>query len=95
MFRAVATATAWPWYDDLIIQTRQNSAGWGEFARFSYNGGLGLWTTSFAGGVRVIAIGDCSSAPSGSPVAGGVLYSQGGALTWKGSSGTVTTIAAA
>lgn len=34
-------------------------------------------------------------APGGLPVAGGYLYADGGALKWKGSGGTVTTIAAA
>jgi hypothetical protein len=38
---------------------------------------------------------DLSVAPSVNPVAGGYLYSVGGSLRWRGSSGTVTTIAPA
>jgi hypothetical protein len=38
---------------------------------------------------------NCDSAPAGTPSGGGYLYAEAGALKWKGSSGTVTTIAAA
>lgn len=33
--------------------------------------------------------------PSTNPSGGGVLYSEGGALKWRGSGGTITTIAPA
>lgn len=46
-------------------------------------------------GAGAIGIGDATTVPSTNPTAGGVLYSQAGALKWRGSSGTVTTIAAA
>lgn len=36
-----------------------------------------------------------TAAPAGTPSGGGFLYSEAGALKWKGSSGTVTTIAVA
>ena len=42
-----------------------------------------------------IFIKDTSGAPSGTPTGGGYLYVESGALKFKGSSGTVTTIAAA
>ena len=38
---------------------------------------------------------NCDSAPAGTPSGGGYLYAEAGALKWKGSSGTVTTLAAA
>jgi hypothetical protein len=41
-----------------------------------------------------IAIPD-GTAPSGNATGGGFLYSASGALKWRGSSGTVTTIAPA
>ena len=41
---------------------------------------------------RGIFVGDTSSAPTGNPASGGFLYSEGGALKWRGSGGTVTTI---
>ncbi len=51
--------------------------------------------TSFGGGSKVFGIPDAATAPTTNPAAGGVLYSVAGALTWRGSSGTVTTIAPA
>ena len=44
---------------------------------------------------RGIFIGDTSSAPTGNPSSGGFLYVESGALKYRGSSGTVTTIAPA
>lgn len=41
-----------------------------------------------------VAVGNSSSAPS-APVSGGVLYIESGALKYIGSSGTITTLAAA
>lgn len=47
------------------------------------------------GGVGVLGIANRGTAPASNPVGGGVLYVQAGALVYKGSSGTVTTIAPA
>ena len=59
-------------------------------------GNVGIGTASqFGGGVGVIGIKDAGTAPTTNPTGGGVLYAQGGALKWRGSSGTVTTIAPA
>jgi hypothetical protein len=58
------------------------------------NTGL-LATTSFGGGVKVIGIANCTTVPTTNPTGGGIMYSEGGALKWRGTSGTVTTIAAA
>lgn len=44
-------------------------------------------------GAGVFAMGNATTAPTTTPVGGGVLYSVAGALKWKGSSGTVTPIA--
>ena len=44
---------------------------------------------------RGVFLGDTTQAPTGNPTSGGYLYSEAGALKWRGSSGTVTTIAAA
>jgi hypothetical protein len=41
-----------------------------------------------------IIIGN-STAPTGNPTTGGFLFSTSGALKWRGSSGTITTIAPA
>jgi polygalacturonase len=57
------------------------------------NGNLTLNTTSLFGGVGVVSIANATTAPTSNPTAGGVLYVQSGALKYRGSSGTITTIA--
>ncbi len=57
--------------------------------------GLRINTTSVGGGAGVLAMADATTAPTTNPTGGGVLYSEAGALKWRGSSGTVTTIAVA
>lgn len=47
------------------------------------------------GGAGVIEMNDATTVPSSNPASGGVLYVEGGALKYRGSSGTVTTIAPA
>lgn len=54
---------------------------------------VGIGTTSVGGGVIVIAIANATTVPASNPTGGGILYVQGGALKYRGSSGTVTTIA--
>jgi hypothetical protein len=55
-----------------------------------YNVGFfGLNTYS---GQKVIAIGDAGVLPSANATGGGYLYSDSGALKWRGSSGTTTTL---
>ena len=56
----------------------------------SFFNGIGALS---GGGTNVIGIGDRTVAPTTNPSGGGVLYSEAGALKWRGSSGTVTTIA--
>jgi hypothetical protein len=46
----------------------------------------------FGGGQGVIGITDRTTAPTTNPSGGGVLYSEAGALKWRGSSGTVTVL---
>jgi hypothetical protein len=53
-------------------------------------GGAGLGS-----GAGVVSIHDASTAPTTNPTSGGILYCEGGSLKWRGSSGTVTTLAAA
>ena len=67
------------------INTQMTAAGW-QF---------GGTTSAFGGGVKVLGITDRTTPPTTNPVGGGVLYSEAGALKWRGSSGTVTTIAVA
>jgi len=56
---------------------------------------LQLFSTvgAFGGGIGVLGIRNAATVPSSDPSNGGVLYCEGGALKYRGSSGTVTTIA--
>ena len=56
------------------------------------NYGLGT-TDQFGSGAGVIGIANRTTAPTTNPTGGGVLYVESGALKYRGSSGTVTTIA--
>lgn len=47
---------------------------------------------SYGGGVHVVFIANATTNPSTNPAGGGVLYVTAGALTYRGSSGTVTTL---
>lgn len=60
------------------------------------DGTFGLGTINqFGSGVGVIGIANAGTNPSTNPTGGGVLYSDGGAGKWRGSSGTVTTFGTA
>jgi hypothetical protein len=47
----------------------------------------------FGGGVGVLGMDNAATVPTTNPTAGGILYIEAGALKYRGSSGTVTTIA--
>jgi len=42
-----------------------------------------------------LALANASTVPSANPSGGGVIYCEGGALKYRGSSGTITTLGAA
>jgi hypothetical protein len=48
--------------------------------------------TNFQSGVGVIFIGNRTTVPTGNPTGGGFLYVDAGALKYRGTSGTVTTV---
>ena len=56
---------------------------------------VGINTADYGSGKIVIGIANATTVPSTNPTGGGVLYCEGGALKYRGSSGTITTIAAA
>ncbi len=57
-------------------------------------GNIGIRTTDqFGSGVGVIGLANAATVPTTNPTAAGVLYAEAGALKWRGSSGTITTIA--
>lgn len=47
------------------------------------------------GGVGVLTLANAATPPTSNATGGGILYAEGGALKWRGSAGTVTTIAPA
>lgn len=57
-------------------------------------GNVGFNTVDqFGGGVKVLGIANATTTPTTNPTGGGVLYVENGALKYRGSSGTVTTLA--
>ena len=65
-----------------------------ERVRISNSGNVGIGTTDqFGGGVKVVGLANATTVPASNPTGGGVLYVESGALKYRGSSGTVTTIA--
>jgi hypothetical protein len=75
--------------------TFANSISAIERMRISGNGNLGFGGASFGAGAVVMFISNATTVPTTNPTGGGILYVQAGALKYRGSSGTVTTIAAA
>jgi hypothetical protein len=78
-----------PFYED-VARTGDSQGN-----RFRSNSQFGSTTGSFGGGDGVIGIRNAATNPGSNPSNGGVLYAESGALKWRGSGGTVTTIAAA
>jgi hypothetical protein len=52
-------------------------------------------TTSFGDGSGVVGITNAVTVPASNPTGGGIIFAEAGALKYRGSSGTVTTIAPA
>jgi hypothetical protein len=79
----------------LLFQALDNSYNFvRNVAMFGHDGNVGIGTTDqFGGGVKVVGLANATTAPSTNPTGGGVLYVESGALKYRGSSGTVTTIA--
>lgn len=60
------------------------------------NGNIGFnLGGSYGSGIKVIGIGDATTIPTTNPSGGGILYSEGGALKWRGPSGNITLLGAA
>ena len=60
--------------------------------RIAASGNLGLNGLSVGSGVGVVFIANATVMPSTNPTGGGILYVDAGALKYRGSSGTVTTL---
>lgn len=81
----ISTASASP----VILATNRT-----ERFRVHGDGNIGIGNTDqFGSGVKVVGIANATTVPTTNPTGGGVLYVEGGALKYRGSSGTITTIA--
>jgi hypothetical protein len=82
---------------DILRSTSSTSNPIAQVAVFDKDGNFGLNTQiQFGGGAGgCFGIGNATTVPTTNPSGGGVLYAEAGALKWRGSSGTVTTIAVA
>jgi hypothetical protein len=76
---------------DLLEQLGLNVYHGGAYPVTIYTNGLKRFAVDASGN---LAIANTTSAPS-APASGGVLYVEAGALKYRGSSGTITTIAVA
>lgn len=85
--------------NDLHVGTTNASAAFriytnnAERLQVTGDGNYSLGNAQFGGGVRVIGIVNATTLPTSNPSGGGILYVDAGALKYRGSSGTVTTIA--
>jgi hypothetical protein len=52
-------------------------------------------TSSYGGGAGVLNLNNATTVPTSNPSGGGILYVESGALKYRGSSGTITTLGAA
>lgn len=59
------------------------------------SGNVGIRGLSPGDGAGVVYIANSTTAPTTDPTGGGCLYVEGGALKYRGSGGTVTTLGAA
>lgn len=89
------TASTFTYGDFKVIPNGIELALSGSGNRFAVTGGnVGInTTTQFGSGASVIGIANATTVPTVNPTGGGVLYVEAGALKYRGSSGTVTTIA--
>ena len=79
--------------NDLAIRNVSGSYNAIEMGNATGGANIGFNGNSFGNGELVIFIKNRVTAPTANPTGGGILYVESGALKYRGSSGTVTTIA--
>lgn len=79
----------------ILFYTNNAGAGVAEILRLTYQKNMGFRGSSFGGGLGVVFIGNAATVPTSNPAAGGLLYTEAGALKYRGSSGTVTVLGVA
>lgn len=80
---------------DLVFKTMTGGAAANEKLRILANGNLGFNGSSFGGGVLAMFLANATTVPTSNPTGGGILYAEAGALKYRGSSGSITTLAVA
>jgi len=56
---------------------------------------VGSTSAALGGGLGVLAMANATTSPTSNPTGGGILYVEAGALKYRGSSGTITTLGSA
>jgi hypothetical protein len=76
------------------FKVNANNAAPTEILRLRSEGNIAMiGTGSMGNAIGAVFIGNRTTAPTANPVGGGILYAEAGALKWRGSGGTTTTIA--
>ena len=94
-FETAINITDWTLYG-IHISGRKSGATGPAIAIANGAGNIGLGTLNqFGGGDGVMGISDAITIPTSNPTGGGVIYVEAGALKYRGTSGTITTLGAA
>lgn len=94
-------------YTSFLVNTTETTTGSGSklladlqvggSSRFSVtsDGSISTNTTQLGSGTKVVALANATAVPTTNPTGGGVMYVEAGALKYRGSSGTITTLGVA
>ena len=78
-----------------VMQLITDGTARAVFEATTYNTTLLANAGSYGSGSGVLFLGNATTVPTTNPTGGGILYVEAGALKYRGSSGTVTTLGAA
>jgi hypothetical protein len=78
-----------------VMQLVTDGTARAVFEATTYNTTLLANAGSYGSGSGVLFLGNATTVPTTNPTGGGILYVEAGALKYRGSSGTVTTLGAA
>lgn len=78
--------------NSIVLRNLSNGFDHMHYGNGSNAGNLGLNGEDYGGGEGVFFIANGTIVPTATPSGGGYMFVEGGALKWKGSGGTLTTI---